>query len=74
MKQIQLANIYRDGQFYGFGAAVDGELLSHQRSATIETNGFGRAKTSVITVQFILTPEMIKNPVDIELPNKPYKS
>lgn len=74
MKQIQLANIYRDGQFYGFGAAVDGELLSYQRSATIETNGFGRAKTSVITVQFILTPEMIKNPVDIELPNKPYKS
>ncbi|WP_294826364.1 hypothetical protein [uncultured Gilliamella sp.] len=68
MKQIQLANIYRDGRFYGFGAAVDGELLSHQRSATIETNGFGR--TSVITVQFVLTPEMIKNPVDIELPSK----
>ena len=68
MKQIQLANIYRDGQFYGFGAAVDGELLSHQHSATIETNEFGRA--SVITVQFILTQEMIKNPVDIELLNE----
>ena len=30
MKKIQLAKLYRGSRFYGYGLAVDGELLHNQ--------------------------------------------
>lgn len=66
-KQIQLANIYKRGRFYGYGIAVDGELLSNQLNTNIETQGI--REPPIIKAEFCLTTEMIKNPIDIELPN-----
>ena len=66
-KQIQLANIYKRGRFYGYGIAVDGELLSNQLNTNIETQGI--RGPPIIKAEFCLTTEMIKNPIDIELPN-----
>lgn len=66
-KQIQLANIYKHGRFYGYGIAVDGELLDYQLNTNIETKGIH--KPPIIKAEFSLTTEMIKNPIDIELPN-----
>lgn len=67
MKQIQLANLYKGGRFYGYGIAVDGELLDYQLNTNIETKGI--RKSPIIKAEFILTTEMIKNPIDIELSN-----
>lgn len=37
MKQIQLAHLYKNGKFYGYGIAVDGQLLTNQVAVSIET-------------------------------------
>lgn len=37
MKQIQLAHLYKNGEFYGYGIAVDGQLLTNQVAVSIET-------------------------------------
>lgn len=65
MKQIQLASLYKNGKFYGYGIAVDGELLSNQINTDIETKGI--REPPIIKAEFNLTTEMIKNPIDIEL-------
>lgn len=37
MKHIQLAKLYRSGEFFGYGLAVDGELLNQQVDTNILT-------------------------------------
>ena len=36
MKQIQLAHLYKNGKFYDYDIAVDGQLLSNQVAVNIE--------------------------------------
>lgn len=65
MKKIQLAKLYRGSRFYGYGLAVDGELLHNQIGNIIETNAH---KLPVIKIDFYLDDETISNSVVIELP------
>lgn len=37
MKHIQLAKLYKGGNFFDYGLAVDGELLEQQVDTTITT-------------------------------------
>ncbi|OCG59916.1 hypothetical protein A9G41_12295 [Gilliamella sp. Nev5-1] len=67
MKQIQLAHLYKHGRFYGYGIAVDGQLLSNQVSINIETKPNQLPR---VCVDFNLDCEVVNNPVDIELNNK----
>lgn len=63
-KRVQLAHIYRDKAFIGYGMAVDGELLSQQLSTTINTDAANRP---AITAVFNFDAEMNENPVRIDL-------
>ncbi|WP_122095693.1 hypothetical protein [Rahnella sp. Larv3_ips] len=63
-KHIQLAKLYRSGLFYGYGIAVDGELLEQQ----IDTNIISEAnKMPSITARFRLKEQQAENPIIIDL-------
>jgi len=64
MKHIQLAKLYMQGQFFGYGLAVDGELLNQQESTTISTNPNELPK---INAQFYLKEQQAENPIIIHL-------
>jgi len=64
MKHIQLAKLYKQGQFFGYGLAVDGELLNQQESTTISTNPNELPK---INAQFHLKEQQAENPIIIHL-------
>lgn len=66
-KQIQLAKLYKGGRFYGYGIAVDGELLKDQAITNIETKGIH--KPPIIKAEFCLTRKIIENQIFIELPD-----
>ncbi|MFQ1017471.1 hypothetical protein [Gilliamella sp. BG7] len=66
MKQIQLAHLYKNGEFYGYGIAVDGQLLTNQVAVNIETKP---NQLTIIHVDFKLDSKAVSNPVDIELDN-----
>ncbi|MWN32104.1 MULTISPECIES: hypothetical protein [unclassified Gilliamella] len=67
MKQIQLAHLYKNGGFYGYGIAVDGQLLTNQVAVSIETKPNQPPR---IYVDFYLDSEAVNNPIDIELGKK----
>jgi hypothetical protein len=67
MKQIQLAHLYKHGRFYGYGIAVDGQLLSNQVAVSIETKPDQLPR---ICVDFNLDSDAVNNPVEIELTGK----
>lgn len=67
MRQIQLAHLYKNGKFYGYGIAVDGQLLTNQVVVNIETKPNQLAS---IHVDFKLDSKVVSNPVDIELSKK----
>lgn len=64
MKQIQLAKLYKRGMFWGYGLAVEGELLSGQADSNIitEPNALPR-----ITASFYLKEQQVEHPVTINL-------
>lgn len=64
MKQIQLAKLYKRGKFWGYGLAVDGELIGGQADSNIitEPNTLPR-----ITASFYLKDQQVENPVTINL-------
>lgn len=64
MKHIQLAKLYRTGQFIGFGLAVDGELLEQQVDTNISTDP---SKLPYITANFYLKEQQAENPIIIDL-------
>ena len=66
MKQIQLAHLYKNVKFYGYGISVDGQLLSNQVAVTIETKP---NQPAIIHVDFKLDSTAVSNLVDIELNN-----
>lgn len=68
MKQIQLAHLYKNGGFYGYGIAVDGQLLSNQVAVNIETRT--NQPAIIIHVDYNLSTEAVNNSIDIELSNK----
>lgn len=61
----QIAHMYRNGRFFGYGLAVNGELLDWQISAEISTEPNDLPK---ITTVFGIDNEMAENPVRIDLP------
>lgn len=63
-KKIQLAKLYRDGFFIGYGVAVDGELVEGQLS-TVITSEPRNAPTIMAT--FNITKEQDDNPIIIEV-------
>ncbi|RKT75632.1 hypothetical protein BJ925_3689 [Rahnella aquatilis] len=64
MKHIQLAKLYRSGEFFGYGLAVDGELLNQQ----VDTNILTEAnKLPYITASFYLKEQQAENPIIIHL-------
>lgn len=67
MKQIQLAHLYKNGRFYGYGIAVDGQLLSNQVAVNIETKP---NQPAIIHVDYNLSSEAVNNSINIELSNK----
>ena len=62
--KFQLAKVYQNGRFKGYGVAVDGQLLSNQISTTIETNP---NELPVINAVFRLEDEQAENPIRIEV-------
>jgi hypothetical protein len=64
MKQIQLAHLYKHGRFYGYGIAVDGQLLTNQVAVSIETKP---NQPAIIHVDYNLSSEAVNNSIDIEL-------
>ncbi len=64
MKHIQLAKLYKGRTFFGYGVAVDGELLEQQVDSNIITEP---NKLPRITASFYLKDMQIENPVTINL-------
>ncbi|MBF6637892.1 hypothetical protein LLS47_21280 [Rouxiella badensis] len=64
MKHIQLAKLYKHGQFFGYGLAVDGELLKQQIDTTITTEP---DKLPTINASFYLKEQQAENPIIIHL-------
>jgi hypothetical protein len=64
MKKYQLAKLYRDDSFSGYGIAVDGELLDMLQSTVIITEP---DKMPVVTANFILTNDHEEHTVRIDL-------
>lgn len=65
--KTQLAKLYRNGRFTGYGVAVNGELLSSQVSTVIDSDGRG---IPTLTAVFNLNSEQVENAVVINLSNK----
>lgn len=65
-KQIQIAKVYKSGDFIGFGIAVDGALLDNQKEVKIEA---GIDKLPIIHADFIISSEMMTLMIDIHLPD-----
>jgi len=63
-KHFQLAKLYRLGQFFGYGVAVDGELLGPQLNTNIITSP---GELPVINVQFHIQESQAENPIIIHL-------
>ena len=64
MKHIQLAKLYRSGEFFGYGLAVDGELLEQQVDTNISTKP---NELPYITASFYLKEQQAENPIIIDL-------
>ena len=64
MKHIQLAKLYRSGEFFGYGLAVDGELLEQQVDTNISTKP---NESPFITASFYLKEQQAENPITIHL-------
>ncbi|UYB54966.1 hypothetical protein N6B35_16660 [Klebsiella michiganensis] len=62
--KIQLARLYRGGRFYGFGIAVNGQLLDGLTSVVINTDTGG---TPTATAVFNLNKDSAENQVVINL-------
>ncbi|GAA0468288.1 hypothetical protein GCM10009413_00390 [Tatumella punctata] len=62
--QPQIAHIYRNGRFCGYGVTVDGELIDRQLSAGIHCSPDDISK---VTVTLSVDNEVIENPVRIDL-------
>lgn len=65
-KDIQLAMLYRGENFFGFGVAVGGQLLSQQTDAEIKQHPAARDLAKLHTV-FNLKKHQMENPVHIDL-------
>ena len=63
-KPVQIAHIYRDQIFLGYGIAVDGVLLDQQLSTTVRTDP---ASMPTITTVFALHAGMNDNPIRIDV-------
>jgi len=63
----QIAHLYRNGRFFGYGIAVDGEVIDRQLSVGIHCSPDDIPK---VTATFSIDNEMIENPVRIDLPAK----
>lgn len=66
----QIAHIYRNGRFVGYGLAVNGELIDWQLSADISSEPNELPK---MTVDFVIDNQMAENPVRIDLPTDPLR-
>lgn len=64
--KFQLAKLYRRGSFFGYGIAVNGELLDCQAITEIKTEPNEIAKVVVV---FNLTAEHAENQITIDLSN-----
>lgn len=64
MKHIQLAKLYKGRTFFGYGVAVDGELLEQQVDSNIITEP---NKLPIITASFHLKEQQAENPIIIHL-------
>ncbi|MES4613015.1 hypothetical protein V2154_10565 [Ewingella sp. CoE-038-23] len=64
MKQIQLAKLYKRGMFWGYGIAVEGELVGQQVESNIITEP---NKLPIITASFYIKEQQAENPVTINL-------
>lgn len=67
----QIAHIYRNGRFFGYGLAVNGELIDWQLSADISSKPNELPK---MTVEFVIDNQMTENPVRIDLPTDPIRT
>ena len=63
-KHIQLANLYKGTEFFGYGLAVDGELLEQQVDTNISTKP---NELPYITASFYLKEQQAENPIIIDL-------
>jgi hypothetical protein len=64
MKHIQLAKLYKGRTFFGYGVAVDGELLEQQVDSNIITEP---NTLPIITASFYLKEQQAENPIIIHL-------
>ena len=64
MKHIQLAKLYRSGEFFGYGLAVDGVLLEQQVDTNISTKP---NELPYITASFYLKEQQAETPITIHL-------
>lgn len=62
--KIQLAHLYRDNIFIGYGIAVNGKLLSNQVATAIDTSP---TDPPTVRVTLRLSSEMNDNPVRIDI-------
>lgn len=63
-KHIQLAKLYKGTEFFGYGLAVDGELLEQQVDTNISTKP---NELPYITASFYLKEQQAENPIIIDL-------
>ncbi|QUT13478.1 hypothetical protein [Rahnella inusitata] len=63
-KHIQLAKLYKGKEFFGYGLAVDGELLEQQVDTNISTKP---NELPYITASFYLKEQQAENPIIIDL-------
>ncbi|UNK22391.1 hypothetical protein [Yersinia intermedia] len=63
-KKLQLAHLYKGSYFYGYGLAVDGELLAELIGTTIKTLP---GEPVVMDASFRISSEMEQSPIRIEL-------
>lgn len=61
---IQLAYLYRNGRFFGYGLAVDGVLLECLQSTTIDTIP---GELPRINAVFNLSNEIVESPIKIDI-------
>lgn len=64
IKPIQLAHLFKGGRFFGYGLAVDGELLEALAETKVVTMPGGLPR---IDATFHINNEMIENPVRVDL-------
>lgn len=64
MINLQIARIYRNNTFLGYGIAVNGELLPEQMSTDIQTEPGQQALMSVV---FRMTEKMVEGAVRVEV-------